>query len=161
MSTTSVTILLLDEEPLLRRATALLLERRGGRVTAASSAEEAAALCESRVYDGRDPRRLAGGARRGRGARAPPRGRAPSAEGDRRRRRAAHRGEAERFAAVLLKPYRFGDLVRAVFGGGARLRTCSGVFACEGAPPARPRLRRRRSRRSGAEAPGRPSGSGG
>jgi CheY-like chemotaxis protein len=142
VSITSVTILLLDEEPLLRRATALLLERRGGQVTTAASTEEAAALCEERLYDvgildvsPKGPsatetlqRLRAGG--------LPPR-RVIAVTGA-----PLHRGEAERFAAVLQKPYRFEDLVRAVFGAGGRRRTRSGVFACEGAPPSASAARR-------------------
>jgi CheY-like chemotaxis protein len=125
-----MTILLLDEEPLLRRATALLLARRGGQVTTAASADEAVALCEARVYDVAI-------------LDIAPEG--PTAMDVRERLHASGlpprrviaitsaplpRHEADRFAAVLQKPYRFEGLLRAVFGVGGRRRTRSGVFTC-------------------------------
>ena len=131
----SVTILLLDDEPLLRRATSLILSRHGGRVTTAATADEAVALAEKRIYDvavldvapagpsatellqrfhagGLAPRRVIAIC----SAPLPPR-------------------EAEPFTEVLVKPYRFEGLLRAVFGAGGRRRTRSGVFTCE--PPSR------------------------
>lgn len=130
-----MTILLLDEEPLLRRATALLLARRGGQVTTAAGADEAVALCEAHLYDvaildvsPEGPtatevlhRLRAGG--------LPPRRVIAITPAPLPRR------EAEWFAGVLQKPYRFDDLIRAVYGAGGRRRTRSGVFECVPAAP--------------------------
>jgi CheY-like chemotaxis protein len=130
----SVTILLLDDEPLLRRATSLILSRHGGRVTSAASADEAIALAERRIYDvavldvsppGPSATELL---RRFRAGGLAPR-RVIAICGAPLRPR-----EAEAFTEVLVKPYRFESLLRAVFGAGGRRRTRSGVFACE--PPA-------------------------
>ena len=131
--TSSVTILLLDDEPLLRRATALILERHGAQVTTAGTADEAVALTRARLYDVAvfDV--------------SPP---GPSvteilrrirAEGLLPRRSIAvsstplDRRETEELT-VLIKPYPFESLLRAVLGAGAgadqvRRRTRSGVFA--------------------------------
>jgi CheY-like chemotaxis protein len=126
--TSNVTILLLDDEPLLRRATALLLARRGGQVTAATSAEEAVALARRHlfdvaVFDVSPPGPSAAEViRRIRAGGLPPRrviavSRAPL---DRR--------DVEGAAEVLLEPYPFESLARAVYGVGVRRRTQSGVF---------------------------------
>jgi CheY-like chemotaxis protein len=140
----AVTILLLDDEPLLRRATALLLSRQGARVTAVGTLDEAAALAGRHLFDvavfdvaaaGASPAEVG---RRLREGGLPPRRliavtRAPL---DGR--------EAEGLAAVLVVPYPFDSLERAVFSDGERRRTRSGVFPC--APPPRPSFTGRGSR---------------
>jgi CheY-like chemotaxis protein len=123
------TILLLDEEPILRRATALMLTNRGGEVSAAGSPAEAVALAERRVFDlaildvvpgGSGAEEILGQLRT--------RGTAP--------RRVivcspvpVERQEAKQFTEVLLKPYSFERLLRAVFGPPApRPPLRSGIF---------------------------------
>jgi CheY-like chemotaxis protein len=135
--TSSVTILLLDDEPLLRRATALLLARRGGQVTAAASADEAVVLARRHLYDvavfdvsppGPSASDLL---RRIRREGLPPRrviavSRAPLSGRD-----------AEGLTAVLVAPYAWESLERAVFGAGERQRTQSGVFPLSDRHPLR------------------------
>ncbi len=121
-----VTILLLDDEPILRAATALLLSRRGGRVTSAKSADEAVAFARERVYDvavfdvSQPGPSAADVLRRIRAGGLPPRRVIAVSDGTIARR------EGDGFAEVLPRPYPFGSLVRAVFGG--RRRTRSGVY---------------------------------
>ena len=134
--TSPVSILLLDEEPMLRRATALLLSNRGGSVTAAATPEEAVALAAARLYDVAIFDIAPGGpsasevVARIRAGGLVPRRVIAVCDGPLDPR------EADEIGEILVKPYPFERLLRAVFGTGARCRTRSGVF-----PRARPRGR--------------------
>ncbi|MFT3767560.1 MAG: response regulator [Minicystis sp.] len=146
--TSPVTILLLDEEPMLRRATALLLSNRGGSVTAAATPEEAVALAAARLYDVAIFDVASGGPSASEVlARIRAEGLVP------RRVIAVCDGPldpraAEEIGEVLLKPYPFDRLLRAVFGSGGRSRTRSGIF-----PRTRPRGRAQATSRVTQRAP--------
>jgi DNA-binding response OmpR family regulator len=112
--TNAPTILLLDGEQLLRKATALMLSNRGGRVSAAATVDEALEYAGRRTYD------VAVLDVPGRG-------------GSELLERMRERGcvprkvilcsalpmsplDAAAFADVIMKPFPFEDLLRAVFG---------------------------------------------
>jgi DNA-binding response OmpR family regulator len=112
--TNAPTILLLDGEHVLRRATALMLSNRGGRVSAAATLDEALEYARRRTYDvavldlpGRGGSELL--------ARMRERGCVP--------RKVILCStlpmaplDTDGFADVIMKPFAFEQLLRAVFG---------------------------------------------